>query len=56
MPHKSIPRDVDLSDYLTSIDEIEDETGLDFLSELEDDLEDEIESEVWEIWPDLPNE
>jgi endonuclease G len=56
MPHKSIPRDVDLSDYLVSIDDIEGETGLDFLHELEDDLEDEIESEVWEIWPDLPNE
>jgi endonuclease G len=56
MPHKAIPRDANLSDYLVSIDDIEDETGIDFLHELEDDMEEELESEVWDIWPDLPNE
>lgn len=56
MPHTPIPRDVDLSEYLVSVDDIEGETGLDFLHELEDDIEDQIESEVWDIWPDLPND
>jgi len=49
-------QDANLSEYLVSIDDIEDETGIDFLHELEDDIEDELESEVWDIWPDLPNE
>jgi len=56
MPHKAIPRDADLSEYLVSIDDIEDETGINFLHELEEDIENKIESEVWDIWPDLPNE
>ena len=56
MPHVPIPRSVDVSEYLVSVDDIEAETGLDFFHELADDVEEEIESEAWEIWPDLPNE
>jgi len=56
MTHEPIPRDVDLSEYLVSIREIEQETGLDFLHELPDDVENMVETSVWEIWPDLPNE
>ncbi len=56
MPHKAIPRDVNLSDYLVSVDDIEDETGIDFLNELDEKEQREIESEVWEMWPDIPNE
>ncbi len=55
VPHESIPRDVDLSQYLVSIDQIEAETNIDFLRELEDELEDRIEAQVGEMWPDLPN-
>jgi endonuclease G len=53
MPHKSIASDADLSEYLVSVREIEEETGLDFLHTLPDDVEEEIETSVWEIWPDL---
>ena len=57
MPHKPIQRDVDVSKYLVSIDDIEAETDLDFLHELEDNIENKIESEVSKkIWPDLPND
>lgn len=56
MPHEPIPRTVDLSEFLTSIDEIEALTGLDFLHELPDEIEDAVEMSVFAIWPDLPNE
>ena len=56
MPHKTIARGANLSEYLVSIDDVEGETGINFLHELDDDIEEEIESEVWEIWPDVPNE
>jgi len=55
MPHKAIPRNVDVSEYLVSIRDIEDETGLDFLHELPDDVENLLETTVWDLWPDLPN-
>ena len=55
MPHKTIPRSVDVSEYLVSIRDIEEETGLDFLHELPDDLENVLETTVWDLWPDLPN-
>ena len=55
VPHKAMPRDVDVSEYLVSIRDIEHETGLDFLHELSDDLENILETNVWDIWPDLPN-
>lgn len=53
MPHKAIARDADVSEYLVSIRSIEDETGLDFLQELPDDLENVLETTVWDLWPDL---
>ena len=53
-PHEPIPRDADLSEFLVSIDEIEDETDIDFLHELPDSIEDELEETVWELWPDTP--
>ncbi len=55
IPHEAVPRDVDLSQYLVSIDDIEAATDIDFLRELEDGLEDSIESQVGEMWPNLPN-
>jgi len=55
MPHKAIPRNVDVSEYLVSVRDIEDKTGLDFLHELPDDLENVLETTVWDLWPDLPD-
>ncbi len=54
MPHEPIPRNADLSQFLVSIDDIEDETGIDFLHELPDPIEDELEEAVWELWSDTP--
>jgi len=56
IPHKPIPAQVDLSDYLVSVDDVENETGFDFLHELPDDIENVVESTVGDMWPDLPNE
>jgi len=53
MPHKAIPRYADVSEYLVSIRSIEDETGLDFLDGLSDDLQNLLETTVWDLWPDL---
>jgi len=49
MPHKAIPRDVDVSEYLVTVRDIENETVLDFLRELPDDLENLLETSVWEL-------
>jgi len=39
------------SQFLTSVDEVEKETGLDFLAELEDGLEDRIEAgKTGSVW------
>ena len=54
MEHKAIARKVKIDDYLVSIDDIEQRTGLDFLTELPDGLEDFLEGATWEIWPDQP--
>lgn len=48
---QEIPERADLADFVVSIDEIEQRTGLDFLSDLPDDVEDALEakraSRVW---------
>jgi len=56
MPQEPIPSDVDLSGFLTSIDEIEERTGLDFLRDLPDALEDSIEMAVSPMWPNRTTE
>ena len=38
-------------EYLVSVDDVEDATGLDFFSELPDSLEWTLESSVAESWP-----
>jgi endonuclease G len=55
MPHEPISRDVDVSKYLTSIDTIEEQTNIDFLPDLDEATQKEIEAKVWKMWPDLPN-
>jgi endonuclease G len=44
------PRDADVLDYLVTVDEVEQRSGLDFMWELEDGVESEIESEKDEEW------
>ena len=53
MPHEPLGRDADLSEFLTSIDEIEARSDLDFLANLEDTFEDALEAKVpTTLWPD----
>ena len=54
MPQAPVPRDADLDAFGVSIDEIEARTGLDFLHELPDEIEDLLEADVSTPWPDLP--
>jgi len=50
MPQE-IDRKAKPADYLTSVDEVERQTGLDFFATLEDEIEDEIEAKTaQEIW------
>jgi endonuclease G, mitochondrial len=55
VPHKPLKSDADLSQYLVSVDEVEKQTGLDFLYELPDDYENYLEKNVWELWPESAN-
>ena len=48
--HQNTPRDARILDHLTTIDDIEQQSGLDFLRELPDDLENRIESDKFEPW------
>jgi DNA/RNA endonuclease G (NUC1) len=53
MPHREIESDVPLSTFLVSVDAIEEATGIDFLPLLPDAIEENLESVVWGLWPDL---
>ena len=55
MPQESIPADVDISKYQVTVRDIEKETGIDFFSDLPDDVEERIETNKGTLWPDLPN-
>ncbi len=55
MPQEPIPADVDVSEYIVTVRDIEKETGLDFFCDLPDDLENQIETNKAVLWPDLPN-
>lgn len=49
IPHRAI-KTASLSKFRTSIDQIEKATGIDFLSDLEDKIENRIESQVSAMW------
>jgi endonuclease G len=55
MPHEPLKSNIDLRAFLVSIDEVEEQTGLDFLCDLPDDYEIYLEKTVWELWPDIGN-
>jgi endonuclease G, mitochondrial len=55
VPHKPLKSDADLSKFLTSIDDVEKQTGLDFLYDLPDDYENYLEKTTWQLWPDIEN-
>lgn len=49
IPNKPIPSDA-LAKYITTIDEVEKQTGLDFLCELNDQIENRLEAKRTELW------
>jgi len=49
IPQNVAPTD-DAAKYLTSVDQVERETGLDFMSELPDDVENKLEAEKAGMW------
>jgi endonuclease G len=55
VPHLPLDNDADLSQFLESVDTVERLTGIDFLSDLPDQVEEDVEKEVGELWPDLPD-
>jgi endonuclease G len=55
MPHKRIAKTVQLPTFLTTVDAIEKATGIDFLHELTDSVEEPLERVKWSLWPDLDN-
>lgn len=48
MPNNESVRKTDWTDYLTTVDKVEEVTGYDFFSYLIDDVESEIESKVYQ--------
>ena len=48
MPNNKSVRKTDWEDYITTVDEVEKATGYDFFSYLIDDVEDEIESKIYQ--------
>ena len=49
VPHRAL-KTASLSSFGSSIDEIEKVTGIDFLSGIDDDAEEQIESKVSPMW------
>ena len=48
MPNSEKVKRTDWQDYLVSVDKVEDVTGYDFLAYLNDDIEEAIESKVYQ--------
>lgn len=49
VPHRNVAK-ADLPRYIVSIDQVEKRAGLDFLSELPDEVEEDIEDDVASLW------
>ena len=51
VPHRNVSAE-ELSHFIVTIDEVEDQTGLDFFSKTPDTIEQQMESALWsEMWP-----
>lgn len=53
VPHRDIAK-AEIPSFIVSIDEVENQTGLDFLALLPDTLEDDIEDNIATMWTALP--
>ena len=50
VPHRDVSSS-ELASFVTTIDDVEQQTGLDFFSLLSDSVENSMESQLWEMWP-----
>jgi len=50
VPHRGVSGS-ELVDFVTTIDDVEERTNLDFFSNTNDDIENSMESMLWEMWP-----
>lgn len=50
VPHRDVSGS-ELVDFVTTIDDVEERTNLDFFSNTNDDIENSMESMLWEMWP-----
>ena len=49
IPHRKVSYS-EFPSFITSVNEVEQVTQLDFFSDLPDSVEDEIEGQIWEMW------
>lgn len=50
VPHRDVSGS-ELVDFVTTIDEVEQRTNLDFFAHTSDDIENSMEAMLWEMWP-----
>jgi endonuclease G len=50
VPHRDVSGS-ELVDFVTTIDEVEERTNLDFFANTSDDIENSMEAMLWEMWP-----
>ena len=50
VPHRDVSGS-ELVDFVTTIDDVEERTNLDFFSNTNDDIENSMEAMLWEMWP-----
>ncbi|MCL1077778.1 DNA/RNA non-specific endonuclease [Parashewanella spongiae] len=49
IPHQKV-KSSEMSKYITTVNKVEELTGFDFFSELNDGVEEDVESQLWETW------
>ncbi|KGY09284.1 DNA/RNA non-specific endonuclease [Vibrio sinaloensis] len=50
VPHRDVSGS-ELANFVTTVDDVEQQTGLDFFSMIDDSAENTMESQLWEMWP-----
>ncbi|WCP67901.1 DNA/RNA non-specific endonuclease [Vibrio tubiashii] len=50
VPHRDVSS-IELASFVTTIDAVEQQTGLDFFSLIADSTEESMEAQLWEMWP-----
>ena len=50
VPHRDVSGS-ELANFVTTVDDVEQQTGLDFFSLVADSTEEGMESQLWEMWP-----